>query len=165
MLQKVVVTLDRLSVHTLWRCVHTLEQVELDAQQKGTRTQTRMLVRLYEEERYMGTPEMLPRHKTAKCTRKGERTQTKMLVHLYEEERCMGTPEMLPRHKITEHTTRRGRCREDFQQWCENLILKTYEIKCQSYKTIIENILILSKFNILVQKMKILKSFRMHFTT
>ena len=33
MLQKIVVTFDRLSVHTLSRCVHTLDQVELDSQQ------------------------------------------------------------------------------------------------------------------------------------
>ena len=32
MLQKVVVNLDQLSVHTLSRCVHTLDQVELDSQ-------------------------------------------------------------------------------------------------------------------------------------
>ena len=33
MLQKVVVTFDRLSVHTLSRCVRTLDQGELDSQQ------------------------------------------------------------------------------------------------------------------------------------
>ena len=33
MLQKVVVTFDHLSVHTLSRCVHTIDQVELDSQQ------------------------------------------------------------------------------------------------------------------------------------
>ena len=38
MLQKVVVTFDRLSVHTLSRCVHTLDQVELDSQQQDCST-------------------------------------------------------------------------------------------------------------------------------
>ena len=32
MLQKIVVTLDRWSVPSLSRCVHTLDQVELDSQ-------------------------------------------------------------------------------------------------------------------------------------
>ena len=32
MLQKIVVTFDRLSVHTLSSCVHTLDQVEFDSQ-------------------------------------------------------------------------------------------------------------------------------------
>ena len=49
---------------------------------KGARTQTQMPVRLYEEERCMGKPETLPRHKTTERARKGARTQSQMLVRL-----------------------------------------------------------------------------------
>mgnify|MGYP000474010636 CR=1 FL=1 len=75
---------------------------------KGRRTQTRMHVRLYEEERCMGTPEMLPHHKTTEHTRKGTRTQTQMPIRLYEK-RCMSAPETLRCHKTAERITRRGR--------------------------------------------------------
>ena len=79
----------------------------MNAQGKEARTQTQMLVRLYEEERCMGKPETCTRHKTTERARKGTRTQSQMLVRLYDEERCMGMPETLPHHKTTEH------CREE----------------------------------------------------
>ena len=41
---------------------------------KGARTQTQMPVRLYEEERCMGTPETLPRHKTTDVQRRHKHT-------------------------------------------------------------------------------------------
>ena len=55
-----------------------------------------------------------------------------------------------------------SRCREDFRQWCEKHIRRT-KSRVNNIKQ--SNILNPSKFNILVQKMKILKSFRMQFTT
>ena len=52
----------------------------------GTRTETRIFIRLYEEERCMGKLEMLPHHKmVGDTTRRGIRTQTRMPVRLYEE--------------------------------------------------------------------------------
>ena len=43
---------------------------------KGDTKHTQMLVRLYEEERCMGTPETLPLHKRAERTRKTQNTHT-----------------------------------------------------------------------------------------
>ena len=43
--------------------------------QRRHKAHTQMLVRLYDEERCMGTPETLPRHKTVERTRKGTRTK------------------------------------------------------------------------------------------
>ena len=42
MLQKIVMTLDRWNVHSLSRCVHTQDQVELDSQQEGTIQQSQI---------------------------------------------------------------------------------------------------------------------------
>ena len=67
-----------------------------------------LLVRLYEEERCMGTPETLPRQNLAEHIRNGTRTQTRIFIRLYEEERCMGKLEMLPHHKMVGDSTRRG---------------------------------------------------------
>ena len=83
-------------------------QAKMSMKDQRTRegiTHSRMLVRLYEEERCMGTLERSL--VTSRRTHKGARTQTQMPVRLYDEERCMGKPETLPRHKTTK-CTRKG---------------------------------------------------------
>ena len=89
-----------------WARPNAPSSQDAERTRKGARTQTEMLIHLYEEEMCMGKPETLPRHKTTECTRMGTRTQPQMLVRLYDKERCMGTPEMLPCHKTTERTRR-----------------------------------------------------------
>ena len=53
-----------------------------DRRTKKAQAHTQMLVRLYDEERCMGTPETLPRHKTAERTKKAQGTHTKALTSL-----------------------------------------------------------------------------------
>ena len=60
--------------------LHRYKTTELTM--KGTRTQSQMLVCLYDEERCMGTPETLPHHKTTERTKKAEGTHTNVRTSL-----------------------------------------------------------------------------------
>ena len=91
-----------------WACPNAPSSQDTECTRKGTRTQTRMLIHLYEKESCIGKPETLPRHKMAERTKKTKK-HTRMLVRLYEEERCKDNLETLPRHKTAEGTTRCGR--------------------------------------------------------
>ena len=66
-----------------WACLKRSLATRRPNVQRRHKAHTQMLVRLYDEERCMGTPEMLPRHKTTERTKKAQGTHTNALTSLW----------------------------------------------------------------------------------